>query len=156
MLKCPFCKTTKGKVSGKDTSAATRRHTARKPKFYVRCTNCNARGPIGRTEEEAVKLWKTEVSKAPVSLLDIQPSNTVLVRFFHQGAFIADLGVFTGEDLEYCKQRALTFAHSEATRIKCNEKSHGSVRVITPEDEHHPIWTSNHLPDNSGWTYEAR
>lgn len=156
MYKCPFCKTTKGKVSGKDTSAATRRHTARKPKFYVRCTNCNARGPIGRTEEEAVKLWKTEVSKAPASLLDVLPTNTVLVRFFHQGSFIADIGVFTGEDLEYCKQRALTFAHSEAKRAGCHEMSHGSVKVILPEDEFHPIWTSHHLPDTSKATYEMR
>lgn len=156
MLNCRFCKASKAKVYGKDTSAATQQHTNRKPKYYVRCTKCNARGPIGRTEKEAITLWKGESSNEDIPLLKVAQDHTVIVRFTHQGSFIADIGTFIGQDLEYCKQRALTFAHSEAKRVGCHEMSHGSVKVILPEDEFHPIWTSHHLPDTSKATYEMR
>lgn len=41
------------------------------PFVYVRCTKCHARGPIGRTEDEAIKRWNGDFGAETGGLMEM-------------------------------------------------------------------------------------
>ncbi|GFM38279.1 Lar family restriction alleviation protein [Desulfovibrio psychrotolerans] len=70
MRNCPFCNSSNTKIVGKHATAAYSYHTPHKPKFSVRCSACLARGPIKRTEGEAVTAWNATADTSAMPLFN--------------------------------------------------------------------------------------
>lgn len=66
---CPFCGSPMVNVIGKHATSAYAYHTSHKPKFSVRCVACRARGPIKRTEDDAVVAWNGKAALSSLPLL---------------------------------------------------------------------------------------